>query len=332
MIRATLISTLFVALSACSAHPIKVVSAELLPSTPVGLNLERLTDKKWYAGSKTCAEPYTPAIDVFRYNSNSYILRQNKCSHFEAPFMYLLIGEQQALLLDTGTSHDSATLPIYDTVNSILEKETNGSVELLVLHSHNHSDHYGGDLQFTNKERVTVIKPTPSAIREFMRLKDGFEGQHTINLGNRELTLIATPGHQDDAITLFDYQNKWLLTGDSLYPGNIIVKNWAAYKNSIKALAEFSENRTVSAVLGAHVEMNGKTNALYPIGSTYQPHESTLLLTSSDLQLLNQQLQQSENEQQLIFKKFVITPMTTLQRFLSNSARWIKYDLMGENE
>jgi hypothetical protein len=35
-------------------------------------------------------------------NDQTFILRENLCSTFEAPFMYRMIGESRALLIDTG--------------------------------------------------------------------------------------------------------------------------------------------------------------------------------------------------------------------------------------
>ena len=54
----------------------------------------------WYAGGPTCAT--APAFQVQAYNDGFYILRQPACTNYEKPFLYLLIGANRALLLDTG--------------------------------------------------------------------------------------------------------------------------------------------------------------------------------------------------------------------------------------
>ncbi len=58
------------------------------------------------------------------------------------------------------------------------------------------------------------------------------------------------PGHQNQAITIYDPQTKWLLTGDSFYLRLIYIKDWDEYKPSINRLTEFSKSNKVSALLG----------------------------------------------------------------------------------
>ena len=50
-----------------------------------------------------------PDIQVHQLNPDTYILRQSLCSSGEAPFMYLLFGEDKALLEDTGDGGTTAT-------------------------------------------------------------------------------------------------------------------------------------------------------------------------------------------------------------------------------
>jgi hypothetical protein len=79
---------------------------------------------EWIHGSPGCVVP-EPPIQVHQFNSDTFILRQSKCSEpgttthsgpsFEAPFMYLLIGRSRALLLDTGASQSPALFPSRQT-------------------------------------------------------------------------------------------------------------------------------------------------------------------------------------------------------------------------
>jgi hypothetical protein len=56
----------------------------------------------WIHGSPNCATTVDPPIQVHRFDDDTFILRQSKCSEpgtpatpgssFEAPFMYLLVG------------------------------------------------------------------------------------------------------------------------------------------------------------------------------------------------------------------------------------------------
>ena len=64
-------------------------------------------DVHWNEGSPECANSPQPPLQVHQYNARTFILRENLCSTFEAPFMYLLFGQTRALLLDTGENHRS---------------------------------------------------------------------------------------------------------------------------------------------------------------------------------------------------------------------------------
>jgi hydroxyacylglutathione hydrolase len=48
-------------------------------------------------GSANCANDPQPPLQEHPYNAQTYILRENLCTTFEAPFMYLLIGSTKAL-------------------------------------------------------------------------------------------------------------------------------------------------------------------------------------------------------------------------------------------
>ena len=43
-------------------------------------------------------------VSVHEYNPTFFILRQSGCTNFEKPFLYLLLGSREALLVDTGAN------------------------------------------------------------------------------------------------------------------------------------------------------------------------------------------------------------------------------------
>lgn len=287
-----------------------------------------LIQKQWHHGNADCKSDDAPAIDVFRYQASSYILRQNKCQHFEAPFIYLLFGENKALLLDTGAVEDETEFPLYQKVKQLMERyavETgNDSLELIVLHSHAHSDHYAGDSQFSGQLNISVVAPTSDALKTFLTTnRTNATAKASLELGKRKITIIATPGHQEEAITLYDEQTQWLLTGDSFYPGVVYVKHWQDYRASIKALNDFSMKNEVSGVLGSHIEMKSSSAEYYDIGSTYQPNEAPLVLSIELLQRLSSELEKHPEPVKLIFDDFIIFPMNSFQRSLSDFGRLV---------
>jgi glyoxylase-like metal-dependent hydrolase (beta-lactamase superfamily II) len=217
--------------------------------------------------------------------------------------------------------------PLYETVKSLLEKQSeqsqNADMEILVIHSHGHRDHYTGDFQFEGKQNVTVVAPNRNGIDQYFGFNNWPEDVGYVELGGRKITIIPTPGHQEEAISIYDPQTKWLLTGDTFYPGAIYVKDWSEYKNSIARLASFTNSNEVSLVLGAHIEMTNKASEYYSIGTIYQPDEASLALMPKDLSVLHSALEKSVETKTIVLEKLVVEPMGLLQITISNIARWL---------
>src|SRR5689334_102935 len=116
----------------------------------------------WMHGSPSCAQNTDPELQVHAYNATTYIIRQNKCRTFEAPFVYVLVGTTSALVLDTGAT---STATLRDTVRGLV-----GSRQLLAAHSHHHNDHYAGDSQFAGQPMTTVVGGTRAAVQAAFRI------------------------------------------------------------------------------------------------------------------------------------------------------------------
>ena len=273
---------------------------------------------KWIHGSPDCSKGIDPPIQVFQQDKSTWVLRQNKCLSFEAPFMYLLLGDDRALLLDTGATDNPERFPLLTTVRSLV-----GERSLLVLHSHSHGDHRRGDAQFSGQTGVELVASNAASLRAFLDKADGTGSDRSIELGGREVIVIETPGHQEESITLYDSQTRWLLTGDTVYPGLIYVKDWQAYRESISRLASFAQSHELAAVLGAHIEMTDKAGEYYPIGTVYQPHEAPLPLSPEVLQTLATALAKANGKETVPLDELVVQPMNALQRTLSNVARFL---------
>src|SRR5262245_65682251 len=109
--------------AACSM--LSSAHSEFLPGT---------MDVHWNEGSKDCSKDPQPPIQVHRYNANTFILRENLCATYEAPFIYLLVGKNKALLIDTGAVTDEKTMPLAQTVKSLLPA-AGSTVPLTVVHT-----------------------------------------------------------------------------------------------------------------------------------------------------------------------------------------------------
>lgn len=223
-----------------------------------------------------------PWFEVYRVASETYAIYEPHQA--EETISYLIVGTKQALLFDTGMGIGNI-----QRVTSQLTKKF-----IVVLNSHTHNDHVGGnsaftfiygmDTDFTRKnargsraDAQAEIAPDeicgklppgfnpktymtrPWKISRFIH--DGF----TVNLGGgRKLEVIATPGHTPDAIALLDRENGLLFTGDTYYPAPIWLyrpeTDMDAYVASAKKLAALAPQ--VKLVLGAHNVPVGESDVL----------------------------------------------------------------------
>lgn len=271
-----------------------------------------LNVQNWIHGSENCEENIDEPIQVVKYNSNTWILRQNKCVNFEAPFMFLFIGEDKALLLDTGATEEDNTFPLYNTVKQIMEEwsEKNGAVELIVAHTHKHGDHYAADGQFKGKSNTTVLGLEVEDLKTFYSIANWPEEIVSFDLGNRLMKIIPIPGHQASSIAVYDSSTKILLTGDTFYPGRLYIKDWNAFKLSIERLVKFTDNYEVSTILGNHIEMTQTPGVEYAMGTIYQPKEHQLPLSVIDLKELSRALTKlGDKPTKEVHESFIIYPV-----------------------
>lgn len=271
-----------------------------------------LTKIAWISGSNNCKENTDPPIQVVQYNYNTYILRQNKCINYEAPFLYLFLGDKKALLMDTGATEDENQFPLYETVKKLLnewEKTTNTRVELIVAHTHNHNDHTAGDIQFKQKPNTTVVGLEVDDVKSYFKIENWPLQNSKIDLGKRVIEVIPIPGHQKASIAVYDYETKILLSGDSFYPGRLYIRDWQPFKLSIQRLVDFTNSHKIAYLLGNHIEMTKKPGIDYPVGTIFQPEEHILPLKIKDLQLLNKALiRLGDNAAYEIHDNFIIYP------------------------
>lgn len=239
-------------------------------------------DAPWAAGSADCEADPQPPIQVQRYEAQTFVLRQNPCATFEAPFLYLLVGTEKALLVDTGAVDDARQMPLAETVADLLARVGAATLPLEVIHTHGHQDHRAGDPQFVGRPGVRLVDATLERIRSEFGLPDWPDGVGRIELGERTVDVIPTPGHHPAHIALYDRRTGLFLSGDFLLPGRLLIDDIAAYRDSARRVADFVRERPVSHVFGAHVELDADGRAL-PYGSHHHPNERRLALDKSDL-------------------------------------------------
>jgi hydroxyacylglutathione hydrolase len=261
---------------------------------PDGGGVERGTlPASWTTGA---ACPEMPAFHAHAYNDDFIILRQSGCTNFEKPFLYLLFGRRSALLVDTGAQSADVSGAVHAAMKDRSARLNGQTLPLIVVHSHGHGDHVAGDSQFQNSQETTLVAAMPEALQQFFHLRNWPNEIGSFDLGDRVIDIVPIPGHQPASIAIYDRKTGVLLTGDTLYPGRLYVRDGAAYVASIHRLVEFTRGKVVAHVLGAHIE-NARTPYVdYPEGTTYQPDEHPLELGRAHLLELDQELRQMNGQ------------------------------------
>jgi hypothetical protein len=131
---------------------------------------------QWNIGAEDCVASPQPPLQVHTYEPQTFILRQSPCASFEANFIYLLIGSDKALLIDTGAVADPNAMPLAKTVLELLPDKEHKKLPLLVAHTHRHLDHRAGDPQFASLPSTQVVPFNLEGVRAFFGLPTGRMG------------------------------------------------------------------------------------------------------------------------------------------------------------
>lgn len=193
---------------------------------------------------------------------------------FEEVISYLVLGDDRALLFDTGLG--------IGNMSAVARSLTD--LPIAVLNSHSHYDHIGGNFAFddilgldTPFSRSRALGSDPDAVAEFLspgwvwkEFPDGFEPDEyrsrpytvarnvndgeIIDLGGRQLEVLVTPGHAPDSLCLLDRDNRQLFTGDTFYLAPLYThvdgSNFQRYAESAARLAELADD--VDVLLTSH--------------------------------------------------------------------------------
>jgi len=231
--------------------------------------------ERWICGD----DPAEPALQVHAYGHDLYILRQSMALNFEAPFLYLLAGDERALLVDTGSG---GGLPLAATLEPLLARWARerglAQLPLVVAHTHGHFDHLANDGQFLARPQTVVLGHSRAALCRAFGIARWPDDAGSIDLGGRVLDVLPTPGHHVANVCFYDRRSGTALTGDTFYPGFLFITDFAAYRASIRRLHEFAARQPVTFWLGSHVEMTRTPGRAYPYGTQRQPDERPLQL------------------------------------------------------
>lgn len=210
-------------------------------------------------------------------DSKTYAISEYK--HWEETHCYLLIGKDKSLLVDSGLGVGN----ILDVVNGLTD------LPVEVVTTHVHWDHIGGHKYFKNiavyeaeKEWLNSKFPIPrnvvieNLLKELCEFPENFSIEEykiyqgipsrvlydndVIDLGNRYVQVIHTPGHSPGHICLYEKDRKYLYSGDLIYEGTLDVfyPSTSPYEfmMSIKRIQKFETQR----ILPGHHNLKVNTN------------------------------------------------------------------------
>ena len=255
--------------------------------------------ESWYSGT----ERLEPPLQVHQVAERTWILRQSILTHFEAPFLYLLAGSERAVLLDSGA-------PRIQGLRETVDRLIGADFPLVVAHSHAHGDHVAGDSHFVGRTSTEIVGHSPEEVADFFGLERWPEGSAELELGERVLEVLPIPGHEPSSIAIYDSATATLLTGDTLYPGRLYVRDEDAYRQSITRLSKLAETKPVEWILGAHIEMSRLPGRDYERGALSHQNERSLQLTVDQLRELSQSLaRMTSGIERSVHDAFIVVPL-----------------------
>lgn len=175
-----------------------------------------------------------PYVETYRFRDNLYGLFSENCDGKGDFWMYLIIGPEKAMLIDTGFG--------LGDLKGLVDEIT-GGMPIIVVNTHDHFDHAYGNCRFNKVYCHEYLVPYLKSQHEHMwdYLFDDFGENlwlefdredlpkfqefeiigvpdgHIFNLGdNYEIELIHTGGHCAGHAAFLDKSNRILFSGDNI--------------------------------------------------------------------------------------------------------------------
>jgi len=208
-------------------------------------------------------------------DSTTYAIGEPR--YYQGNYSYLILGTKRAVLFDGG----SGNRDIVPVVQSLTR------LPVTVAPSHLHFDHVGALGQF---ERTAVLDDRSLRARsrdgllalkryEFLgfadniaapkvRVDEWWRPGSTVDLGERCLVVLHTPGHAPASMSLYDSQHTLLFCGDFIYPGPLYAflpgASRHAYLRTTEQLLATLDPTT--EILAAHMDQDSATVAAPRLG------------------------------------------------------------------
>ena len=221
-------------------------------------------------------------FSVSKIDDNTFAINEDK--HWEETHCYLLCGVKNALLIDTGLG--------VANIKKVVDSLT--LLPVLVVTTHIHWDHIGGHKYFENiavheaeKDWLSIKFPIPlQAVKHNLVCKpcdfpldfsiDSYQlpkispqqilhDGDCLDLGERKITVIHTPGH----CCFYEPERKYLYSGDLIYSGCLDAfyptTDPQLFWQSVKKI----QHLDVERVLPAHHQLNIPVNIINSIEKAF---------------------------------------------------------------
>lgn len=225
-------------------------------------------------------------FSVSKIDDNTFAINEDK--HWEETHCYLLCGVKNALLIDTGLG--------VANIKKVVDSLT--LLPVLVVTTHIHWDHIGGHKYFENiavheaeKDWLSIKFPIPlQAVKHNLVCKpcdfpldfsiDSYQlpkispqqilhDGDCLDLGERKITVIHTPGHSPGHCCFYEPERKYLYSGDLIYSGCLDAfyptTDPQLFWQSVKKI----QHLDVERVLPAHHQLNIPVNIINRIEKAF---------------------------------------------------------------
>lgn len=176
-------------------------------------------------------------------------------------YAYLLVGKTRALLIDAGNAGGD--------IHAVLATLT--ALPVTVIPTHLHFDHSNGLKYFRSIAMIDIpqtrsrVEDGHFVLRRYDYLNTGakppafnvtewIKPDQEIDLGERRVTVLWTPGHTASSASIYDPRQKLLFTGDYIYTTSLYIfmpdSSLSAYVETADRLIEKMPADTV--IYGAH--------------------------------------------------------------------------------
>lgn len=208
-------------------------------------------------------------------------------------YMYLLIGEKSALLIDTAYG--------FTDVPSAIKKITD--LPLTVVNTHGHMDHIHGNHfydqvhvseadsavferhcnasylmslveQVAEENRIPkILLKLPmlnvkGVVTSYPSVRVPLPEQMYFELGSRRVEILPTPGHTAGSVCFLDVDNHWLFAGDTACHDGVLLNfpestNVGVFRESIQKLIALAEEGKIHTLYPSHQDTPQSVDLLY---------------------------------------------------------------------